>query len=60
LHFIDSVDRQSIRESLPENPSRSVAASPPLNRGLSLILVALVSLGLWAGIWAVVSSLIWR
>jgi hypothetical protein len=36
------------------------AANPLLNRGLLLILVALLSLGFWALIWAAVLPLIRR
>jgi len=53
-------DRQSNHDSSLESSSWSEAADPPLNRGLVLISVALSSLGLWALISAVVSSLIWR
>ena len=52
-------DTRGIQDSLRKGPPWSMAADPPSNRGMPLISIAL-SLGLWAGIWVVFSSLIWR
>ena len=41
------------RESVPETP-------PRLSRGSAYTVIGLVSLGLWWGIWAAVSSLVFN
>ena len=41
----------------PVQPLGERALHPRLDRAASLILILLLSLGLWAGIWAVVASL---
>jgi hypothetical protein len=52
--FTYSGDSRSISDS----SSRPVAVAPPLNVGQALIIIVLLSLGLWAGIWLGLSSLI--
>jgi hypothetical protein len=42
--------------SLPADGSAARATPQPI-RGTSLVVIVLASLGLWAGIWAAVSSL---
>jgi len=54
--FIYSADRWSIRDGAQESRLPSVAAAARLNRSEALILILLLSLGLWGGIWAIVCS----
>ena len=59
-HVVYRPDTQSIQSRSSESVAWSGGADLRLNKGQALILIALLSLGLWAGISAVISSLIWR
>jgi hypothetical protein len=56
----DNTGRDRVSFPDVQTPPRSVAADAPSDREMPLISIALVSLGLWAGLWAAVSSLIGR
>jgi hypothetical protein len=49
-----SLDRRSLPNGLPP-PGR--AAAVRLHRGASFVVILLLSLGLWAAIWAAIASL---
>lgn len=56
--FTYSGDSRSIRDSSSRSRLSPVAVAPPLNVGQALIIIVLLSLGLWAGIWLGLASLI--